>query len=244
MVEKVKQQIVFIHGFRGNHLGLETLAKKYFAGKKYDVYVPDIPPAGGNTMREFSARYSARFIADYIKANKLEKPILVGHSMGSIVTAAVAERYPELIADKIVFLAPISVRTSGFVGALAPLAALLPSKVVSKVTTRYMYIKASGADYPEILETSTICGADYTSRGDLYSSARFSTTYALEDFEFKKKPIFIAGEHDRLMPREKTEEVAAKFGAKAVFIKDAGHLLNYEQPGKVAAAIKRFLRED
>jgi pimeloyl-ACP methyl ester carboxylesterase len=40
-------------------------------------------------------------IVNYIKAYKIEKPIIVGHSMGGGLALAIASDYPELI-DKIV----------------------------------------------------------------------------------------------------------------------------------------------
>ncbi len=40
-------------------------------------------------------------IANYIKINKIEKPILIGHSMGGGLALAIAADYPELI-EKIV----------------------------------------------------------------------------------------------------------------------------------------------
>lgn len=36
-------------------------------------------------------------IANYIKENKIEKPIIIGHSMGGGLALAIASDYPELI---------------------------------------------------------------------------------------------------------------------------------------------------
>ena len=45
-----KQNLILIHGLRGNHLGLAELAdylKPYF-----NVFVPDIPPAGNKSLKD------------------------------------------------------------------------------------------------------------------------------------------------------------------------------------------------
>ena len=115
----MKQSIIFMHGFRGSSLGMEKVAA-HFDSKKYDVYVPDIPPAGDESLPEYSPRFYARFLARYIKDNDIKNPILVGHSMGSIIAAIMAERYPDLINQKLILMSPISARTGRFFRMLTP----------------------------------------------------------------------------------------------------------------------------
>jgi pimeloyl-ACP methyl ester carboxylesterase len=52
------------------------------------VGVPRIPAPVLDTVRDG--------IADYIRANKLEKPVIVGHSLGGFLALAVAAKYPDL----------------------------------------------------------------------------------------------------------------------------------------------------
>ena len=237
----MKKTLLFIHGFRGNKLGLMELASE-FPKKNYDVHLINIPPAGGKTLPEYSARHYARFVGNYIKKNKLDRPILIGHSMGSLVASAVAERYPELIADQLVLLAPISAKPSPFFAMLTPLSALLPNKLVGFITTKYLFIPKDETLLRQTLATTYECGADFTKKSDIYKAAKFSVSCAISDFVFKKNTLMLSGEHDKLIPRKKTIIAAEKIGAKAVFINNAGHLLNYEQPEKTAAAIKDFLK--
>lgn len=238
-----KQNLVFIHGFRGSSLGLEELSK-CFDKKKFNIYLPDLPPAGENSLPEYSARHYARFVANYIKSKKIKDPILIGHSMGSIIVAATAERYPELLGDKIVFLSPISVHPGLFFKALTPLSALLPNKLVGYITTKYLIIPKDKDLLRRTLLTTYHCGADQKSKRDTYKSAKFSCEYAISDFAFDKTPIFISGAKDRLIPKRKTIDIAHTFNdADTVWIENAGHLLNYEQPKKTASAIKSFLKK-
>ncbi|MBO7720217.1 alpha/beta hydrolase [Candidatus Saccharibacteria bacterium] len=238
-----KQNLVFIHGFRGSSLGLEDLAK-CFDKKKYNIYLPDLPPAGDNTLPEYTARHYARFVANFIKSKKLKDPILIGHSMGSIIVSATAERYPELLGDKIVLLSPISVHPSWFFKMLTPLSAFLPNKVVGYITTKYLFVPKDKALFRRTLLTTYHCGAAQTNRRDIYKSAKFSCDYAISDFTFDKTAIFISGEKDRLIPRKKTESVASNFkNANTIWIPNTGHLLNYEDPKSTASAIKKFLKK-
>ena len=239
----MKKNIVFIHGFRGSSLGLEKVAN-YFDKKNYNVYVPDIPPAGDESLPEYSPRLYARFLARYIKDNEIEKPILVGHSMGSIVAAAMAERYPDLIDKKIVFMSPISAHPSLFFKMLTPLSVLLPNKVIGYITTKFLFVPKNKNLFKETLLLTYHCGANYCRRIDVFKAAKFSTNYAIPDFTFEKNALIIAGEKDRLIPRKRTDILASDLGTKAIYLEDAGHLINYEVPEKVAKQIKKFLKAE
>lgn len=93
---KGKQAIIFIPGFASSgdvwnetktvfekDFTCYTLTMAGFAGVK-----PQPNPSFENWKNE---------IANYIKTNKIEKPILIGHSMGGGLALAIAADYPELI---------------------------------------------------------------------------------------------------------------------------------------------------
>ncbi|MBR3264204.1 alpha/beta hydrolase [Candidatus Saccharibacteria bacterium] len=237
----MKKSIIFIHGFRGSALGLEKVAN-CFDKKDYDVYVPDIPPAGDESLPEYSPRLYARFLARYIKDNDIKKPIIVGHSMGSIIAAIMAERYPDLINEKIIFMSPISTHTSKFFRMLTPLSVLLSNKTISYITTKFLFIPKNKQLFKETVLLVKHCGANYVSRFDVFKAAKFSTEYAISDFTFDKKALLISGAHDRLMPRKKTDILASDLNAESVYLDGAGHLINYEVPEEVAKKIKHFLK--
>ena len=148
-----KPALLFVHGFRGNHLGLKETAD-YLKAKGYTCYAPDIPPAF-NTQKEklpilseHTADGYAKWLANYIVEKKLDRPILIGHSMGSIICAATAEKYPELINDKIFFLSPICVTPPKFICNLAPLSSILPTKMISYITTKYLLVPKHKENHP------------------------------------------------------------------------------------------------
>jgi pimeloyl-ACP methyl ester carboxylesterase len=98
---KGKQAIIFIPGFASSgevwnetKVAFEkdftcyTLTMAGFAGVK-----PQPNPSFENWKNE---------IANYIKNNKIEKPILIGHSMGGGLALAIAADYPELIGKIVV----------------------------------------------------------------------------------------------------------------------------------------------
>lgn len=241
-----KPPLLFVHGFRGNHLGMkETIA--YLKAKGYECYAPDIPPAF-NTKREKIPKLSehtadgyAKWMADYILEKKMDRPILIGHSMGSIICAATAEKYPELINEKIFFLSPICVTPPKFICNLAPLTSILPTRLLSYITTKYLLIPKDKETLKEVLAVTYKCAEKFTSKRDSGRAAKFSISYAISDFNFNKTAFFIAGESDKLNSREQVREVAKKFNSKPVFLKKSGHLINYECPVKLAEEIEKNL---
>lgn len=98
---KGKQAIIFIPGFASSgdvwnetkavfekDFTCYTLTMAGFAGVK-----PQPNPTFENWKKE---------IANYIKTNKIEKPILIGHSMGGGLALAIAADYPDLIGEIVV----------------------------------------------------------------------------------------------------------------------------------------------
>ena len=207
----MKPTLVFIHGLRGNALGLKEVAKK-FPKKSFDIHMLEVPPAGNNTLKEYTARLYARFVAEYIKENKLEKPILIGHSMGSIVAAAVAERYPDLISDKIVFLSPISVHPNKFFSALTPFSAIMPNKFVGFITTKYLYVPKSDKELNKELFKKTLMLLTFLAKtipqGLMFTNLQnFLHNTPLATLPSTKKPSLFLGRKIILFPTKKLRKL-------------------------------------
>ena len=246
MPEKKQPVLLFVHGFRGNHLGLKDTVK-YFEEKGYRCHVPDIPPAF-NTKKENLPKLSshtadgyAKWIADYILDQRLDRPILIGHSMGSIICAATAEKYPELIHEKILFLSPVCEKPPKFICWLAPFTQFMPSKVVGYLTTKYLIIKKDRTSLKEILKMTYQCAEKFTGKNDVFQAAKFSISYAISDFNFDKKAVFIAGESDKLNSKVQVKKLGKKHNAKPIFLQNSGHLINYECPLELAITIEKNL---
>ena len=235
--------ILFIHGFRGSPAGLTEITD-YFPG--YKTYTPSITPFGNSDpLTSYSIKSYANFIKKYIEEKKIEKPILIGHSMGSIIAAATASLYPDLVNEKIVFLAPISEKPPKSIASLQPLSVILPRKAVDKITTDYLFVpRKERAVYKKTIKTTHACSKTSAAKKDVLKAAKFSAKHSIAEFELNKKILFLSGEKDRLIKKSKTINLARKYpDAKVIFLEKTGHLLNYEAPEKVAKIIKDFLSE-
>ena len=248
-----KPPLLFIYGLRGSQEGLAQIIAN-LESQGYPCFAPDIPPFGHSQsdLPEYTADTYADHIAVYIKQHNIKHPVLIGHSMGSIIAAATAAKYPELLDNKLVLLAPISTKPPRPIAALQPLVTIFPNKLIGFVTTQYLIIPRERTTLRSILDITYRCGEHYTSRAGVRAATRFSTAHAVSDFDFPQDTLLLAGTKDRLATQQTTVKLAHTMNsarkksqnpnrASTKFIAKTGHLLNYEAPDSVARAIVEFL---
>ena len=98
---KGKQAIIFIPGFASS--GAVWDETKAVFEKDYTCYTLTMAGfAGVKPQPNPSFENWKNEIANYIKNNKIEKPILIGHSMGGGLALAIAAVYPDLIGKIVV----------------------------------------------------------------------------------------------------------------------------------------------
>lgn len=238
MQQKANSPLLFIHGFRGDSSGLKEIISNL---PEYQCLAPDLPPTNHQTLKQYSAQDYAQWVADYITSNHLDHPILIGHSMGSIIAAATAEKFPNLINEKIILLSPISVKPNRFFAAITPLLSILYKSLIDYAVTRYLFVPKNPKLFKQTLKATSVGSAKYHDLSQLAQAAKFSVHHSVADFNFDSTTYFIAGKKDRICSNKKTKLLAKKLNAKSVFLPNSGHLINYECPELVAKHIKKFL---
>jgi pimeloyl-ACP methyl ester carboxylesterase len=98
---KGKQSIIFLPGFASS--GDVWNETKINFEKEFTCYTFTMAGfAGVKPQPNASFKNWETEIVNYIKANKIEKPIIVGHSMGGGLALAIASDYPERISKIVV----------------------------------------------------------------------------------------------------------------------------------------------
>lgn len=237
-----KPSVILVHGFRGSPLGLEAIAQ-ILRQSGYQVYIPAIPPfAGAKALNSYQPKAYASYLAQYIRDQNLSRPVLVGHSMGSIIVAATAKFYPQLVNPKLVLLSPISTKTAKPFALISPLAAIVPRRIVDYITTKYLFVPKNRQLFLDTLKITHSCSEDHPpSRRAIAAATKFSTNYSINDFPPTQKTLLIAGAKDRLIPQKQTKVLAQKLQSEVKFIPNSGHLHNYEKPQETARLILEFL---
>lgn len=235
----LRSPIILIHGFRGAREGLVEVAQ-YLVD--YDCYVPDIPPASGQKMKQYSLDSYAEFLKKYINDNNLQNPILIGHSMGSIVAAYTANKYKDLVNDKLILISPIIKKPPLLVRLSQVFIFVFPASLISFFVTKFLTTEKDRIKLNKALLLTNKCVDKYKSKLELFKSAIFATNNSINDFKIDKDVLFILGDKDRIV---KINDVERYFGAKIKKIKiirNRGHIINYELPEVLANLIKDFIK--
>lgn len=249
-----------IHGFRGTHHGLLRIAG--YLKNDFDIVIPDLPGFGrGPKLKEYSLDAYVTWLYEFMKKHKLQKPILLGHSFGSIVSAAYAAKYPKSI-DRLVLVNPIGAPALEGPNRFMTKLAVFYYKVGTKIPEKYAQKWLASKIVVRIMSVTMAKTRDPALRKyihgqhDLYFSRFHSPQSVLESFttsinhnvgEFAKnipvRTLLIAGSLDEITPLGKQYALVKKFpNAKLKIIDDVGHLTHYETPDEVAHFIQVFAR--
>jgi len=250
--------IVAVHGFRGEHHGLEPVVA-HLDG--FRIVSPDLPgfgetaPLPGRTHDlDAYVEWLTAFVHDVAPG-----AVVLGHSFGSIVvSAAVAAG---LATPRVILVNPIGAPAlEGPRGILTRLAVLyywagahLPERVGeallrNRLVVRVMSVSMAKTKDRElrrfIHEQHDTYFSRFTDRDVLHDA--FVTSVSHDVSEFAKRipqpTLLIAAQKDDITPIEAERRLARLFpDAELVEIPEVGHLIHYETPAPAASAIRRFL---
>lgn len=143
--------ILMIHGLGGTlHHMRRPLMEEF--GDGYRLIALDRPGSGYSTRPySFDGRLSeqARLIAGFIDALGLERPLLVGHSLGGAVALATALDYPGKVAG-LALIAPLTAREDQVAPQLRPLA--IRSPLLRRIVAHTLAIPTSIRASPQTLD--------------------------------------------------------------------------------------------
>jgi pimeloyl-ACP methyl ester carboxylesterase len=260
--ENAATTIVMVHGFRGDHHGLEAVVAQL---QGLCIIAPDLPGFGESAPFGSSAHTVAAYaawLAEFLRLVPVPgRVVLLGHSFGSIIVAAAAAAPGSLPADDLVLVNPIA----------AP-ALAGPRGILTRLAVFYYWL---GAALPErlgfallrnrvIVRVMSITMAKTRDRArrrwihnqhDRYFSAFADRTVVLEAFQASVgsdvseyadaitiRTLLIAAEKDDITPVAAQMELRARFpDARLHVIPDVGHLIHYEVPEAAAEQLRRFL---
>lgn len=235
--------VVFLHGTGGLVEDDPTVAA---LAERYEVVAPELPGYGESTGEELLEDMLDVTLHgwDVCDALGIDRPHLVGHSMGGMIAAEMASVVPERPAS---------------LSLLAPFGMWLDEHPIPDIFATLPH------DLPALLFHDPVAGA-----ASLTGGFDFSDTDALVAFmignarrlgtagkilfpipnrrlskrihRLRADTLLVWGASDRLVPpvyAERWQELVP--GASLVLVPEAGHMLTVEQPAAVAEAISKHL---
>ncbi len=250
--------LVFIHGFRGDHHGLQLFAD---ALTEFRIIIPDIPVFGASSAwsdRPVTIDNYGRWLRAFLRATQSEDCVVLGHSFGSIV---VSNALRGARTAPIILVNPISQRAlSGpkkFAASLASLWYLVGRTLPERLGTawlgnrlfvRAMSVMLTKSRRPElrswIHEQHARFFSNYSDRDSLVAAFTVSTTATVADYasEIEAPVLMVTADQDDITPLEAQRAMCDEFpDAEIHVLEGVGHLVHYEKPLEVATAIRAFL---
>lgn len=251
--------IVLVHGFRGDHHGLEPIVANL---PGFRIVSPDLPGFGESAPLDGPhdiAGYAAWLDAFVASLGLGGAYTLLGHSFGSIVaSAAVAGG---LRPERLVLVNPIGAPAlEGPRGIMTRLAvayyraaAALPERagfavLKSRAIVRVMSVTMAKTRSRElrrfIHDQHDRYFSAFSDRDSLLEAFRASVSHDVREFapRIDVPVLLVAAERDDITPLSAQHALVGRFpDARLEVIPEVGHLIHYEAPGDAARRILGFV---
>ncbi|WP_345750051.1 alpha/beta fold hydrolase [Microbacterium rhizophilus] len=250
--------ILAVHGFRGEHHGLEPVVAFL---PDVRVIMPDLP-GFGETPPLPGRRHDIDAYADWLDAFHAAvapESIVLGHSFGSIVASAAVAR--GLATPRLILVNPIGAPAlEGPRGILTRLAILyywagarlpraigtwvLRSRVVVRIMSVAMAKTRDRGLRAFIHDQHDRYFSSFSDREVLHDAFVTSVSHDVSEYaeRIAVPTLLVAADRDDITPIEAERVLATRFAdASLVEIAGVGHLIHYEKPGEAAAAVRSFI---
>ena len=219
------KKLVFLHGWQQD--GRSFLPLVPFLHRHFQLFFVDLPGFGASSSppKNFNSQKYAQTILSWLKKQKLNKIVLVGHSFGGKVAAILAAQHPEKV-KKLILIAPAGIPHPKW---WYPLKDKIPKKV------RRLF-----SPFKKFLTSR-----DYQQAGPLLPIFK---TVVKEDItpvfrKIKTPTLIIWGSEDKELPLSDGKLIHQLIPTSQLkVIKKADHFPFWRNPKRTAEIIQKFLK--
>lgn len=235
--------LLLVHGFTDTSRSFSLLAP-HLSGRR--LIMPDLRGHGGSDAGEgCGVADFADDMAGLIRRLRLNRPVVIGHSLGGMVSIALAAQYPELIGGLVILASTLKPDFGSHHQLIDGVAALRDP--ISPSDPFYDWWHACQPGVPQAFlaglakDASAIPAARW--RAILEEIRCTDLTAAARGL--RVPTLIIAGGRDPLFGAAHQRALAqALFGSRLVWAQDCGHNPHWEAPGFVAAIIGQAFGND
>lgn len=242
--------VVILHGLFGSGRNWASIAQA-LAGS-YRMYLPDARNHGASPWADAMCySHMALDVLELIDREGLQRPVVIGHSMGGKTAMALALEYPHAISG----VAVIDIAPEAYADQFSPYVNAMRGLDVAAATSRREVRQALacrlGVDAP----------VDFLMQNLQRHNERFdwrlnlmATAVCMQDLcafpsellrqRYPGPALFVAGEHsDYVRPESRAGIVRLFPRAQLQQIRDAGHWVHADEPKALIQALRGWLAE-
>jgi N-formylmaleamate deformylase len=234
--------IIIVPGITSPAITWEFVAEEL--AKDYHVYVVDVrgrglsdKPTSGYRLTDYAAD-----TAGLIQALNLDHPIVLGHSMGARIAAALGTLFPDVPGPTVLADPPLS----------GPGRAPYPTPLESFVKSLHEAQAGATAEdmrryFPTWTDEQLRLRAEWLPTCDETAIVETYRNFHEEDFftywgRVRPPVLFIHGEESPVVPGAAIEEIrAANPEAEVVSVSNAGHMIPWDNLSGFLIAVRRFV---
>jgi pimeloyl-ACP methyl ester carboxylesterase len=252
------KNIVLVHGYRGDHHGLES-----FAGglSDFNIYAPDLPGFGVSSplKKEHNLENYVQWLQGFISELGLKKPVSIGHSFGTLITSALEAR--EKTFSAMIFINPVA---GGKVQGLSRflmylvkgyywIAHVIPNQIGLRMVKTYLLVDSMSSYTTKSNDKALRRWIKMQHRQHFNSFANSQVVWEsyIASIDNTMSPyikgihvpaLLIAAELDEVTPVRAVIEMSKTMDDAVMFeVSNCGHLVHYEAASVAIEQMQKFI---
>jgi pimeloyl-ACP methyl ester carboxylesterase len=232
------KSLIFIHGSGGDHTAwLNQYAQ---LRDKYNMAMIDLPGHGRSEGKgERHVKDYSVWITKLLDVLGLNRPILVGHSLGAAIALQFAADHPEKIVGIVCLGSGMKMPVNSF---MLEFLRTNPPEMPAEITElicKFSLAKENRSRLSAVLQKSISQSKVDILYGDLSACNELDLTGDAE--KIKVPALIVCGTEDKMTPPDLSRALAEKIkGSSLKMVAGAGHMVMLEQPEEFEKALNKF----
>lgn len=234
--------VIFVHGFLANSTGPYYERFKRMLAASYRVYSLDMRAHGGSAVADETVTLDrcAWDIVEFARQYDLQRPALVGHSMGGFLSMAAALLDPDLFSALALLTPAASQGQPNPNEVVDDFMAARKDKNLMNMRFGSMFVSPPDEVILDICREAALCLPDAVA--ERWMREEWPNSDLKDKLPSIHPPaLSVIGAQDIVVGPERQYEDAMRMPhSKAVSFRDAGHMLPVENPERCAKEVFRF----
>ncbi|MFC1711470.1 alpha/beta fold hydrolase [Patescibacteria group bacterium] len=232
----MEKSIVILHGWKSNLKNWEELKKKL--ENKYKVYLPQLPGFGNNKLTcPYDLNDYVLWIKNYLKKEKIKKPILIGHSFGGRIVIKLAATNSNI--SKAILIAAAGIKPKNSTKKIIGMVLAKTGKVFFNLTIFSCLKKPAKKILYKILREKDYYEADEVLKKTMKKIINTDLTKELD--KIKVPTLILWGKKDKQTPITDAYLIRSKIiNSKILVWENESHALPFTKSDEVAKAVQNF----